>query len=298
MIRGPSSALAFLLAGVSLAAPRPDPRSAAELVTDLRASLDAGDLEGAIRAGKKAIERDPRDSEAHDLLGRAYGLKAQESPLLEQIHLARRARAFFQRAVDLDPGNVAARADLAAYDMRAPAFLGGGKEKARRQIQEVVRLDAARGHELLGDLAERENEPAAAEAQYRLAVQSAPRQARARRALSTFLTRQRRIAEARRVWLEAPEADPADSVARYELAGIALASGEKEGLEAAVRDLEACLVAGERTDGPSRAEVLERLGQVDEKLGRRDRAKAELEEALRLAPHRAEWRRELERLSR
>lgn len=172
----------------------PDTSAAADLVAQLEESLDRGDLDRAIQAGEKAVEVDPRNSVAHDLLGRAYGLKAKESQLLEQVHLARRARAFFERAVDLDPANVSARADLATYDMRAPALLGGGREKARRQAEEVVRRDAARGHELLGDLAEREKNPAAAEAEYRRAVEaSPPRRLRARRAFSAFLVRKGRF---------------------------------------------------------------------------------------------------------
>lgn len=286
--------LALALSGT--ARPASDSRPAAELVGELKASLDAGDLERAIRAGEEAIEKDPRNSEAHDLLGRAYGLKAQESPLLERVGLARRARASFEKAILLDSGNVAARADLAMYDMRAPGFLGGGRQRARRQIEEVMRLDPARGHELLGALNEREQDAASAESEYRLAVEAAPRRARPRRALSGFLVHRKRIEEARAVWLEALERDPGDCAARYELAGIALIASDR--LEEAARDLEACLAAPERADGPSPAELHERLASVEEKLGRRERARAELQEALRLEPHRAEWRRRLERLSR
>lgn len=267
----------------------------ANLVTALEESLDRGDLDGAIRAGEKAIEADPRNSVAHDLLGRAYGLKAQESQLLEQIRLARRARAFFEKAVGLDPANVSARADLATYDMRAPALLGGGRKKARRQAMEVLSLDPARGHELLGDLAESEKNLAEAGAEYRRAVEaSAPRQLRARRALSAFLLRRRRPAHARELWAEVLESDPA--AARYELAGVALASGED--LDRAARELEASLSEPSASTEPSRAEMLERLALLEERLGKSERARAALDEAVRLEPHRREWRKTLARLSR
>ncbi|MGE5276068.1 MAG: tetratricopeptide repeat protein [Acidobacteriota bacterium] len=268
---------------------------AASSLVELADSLDRGDLDRAIRAGERAIEADPRNSVAHDLLGRAYGLKAKDSQLLEQVHLARRARSFFEKAVELDPDNVSARADLATYDMRAPAFLGGGMGKARRQAEEVLGRDAARGHELLGELAEREKNPVAAEAEYRRAVETSPRGSlRARRALSAFLVRKGRFAEARRLWLDVLEAEP--TAAGYELAGIALAS--RADLEGAARDLEACLAACPGSSDPSRGEMLERLARLEEGLGRSGRARVALEEALRLEPHRTSWRRTLARLPR
>src|SRR5262249_2072342 len=117
------------------------PSGREELLTRLRESLELGDLQQAVDLGERAVSEYPGSPIAHDLLGRAYGLKAQQAQLVEQVRLARRTRAFFAKAVELDPNNVAARADLATYDMRAPGFLGGGKEKARRQIEEVSKLD-------------------------------------------------------------------------------------------------------------------------------------------------------------
>ncbi|HEY3203854.1 MAG TPA: hypothetical protein VGL03_09350 [Thermoanaerobaculia bacterium] len=291
--------LSFFLLPLFLVAPPgpgPDPRPASELVAELRASIDSGDLESAIRAGEKAIGLDPLNSEPHDLLGRAYGLKAQESQLLEQIRLARKARAFFARAVELDSSNVSALADLTTYDIRAPAALGGGKAKARREAQKVLDLDPARGHELLGELAEHEKDPVTAEGHYREAIAAAPHAMRARRAFSSFLIRRQRYVDARQLWFEAREADASDSNAPYELAGIALAWGQ--GLAAALEDLEASLSLPERPNGPSRAEVHRRIALVCNKLGRKEQEKAALEEALRLEPYHADWRKALARLRR
>jgi tetratricopeptide (TPR) repeat protein len=181
--------------------------------------------------------------------------------------------------------------------MRAPALLGGGKQKARRQAEEVLKLDASRGHELLGDLAEREKNPAEAEAQFRLAVEtSALGRLRARRALSGFLVRAGRFPSARQLWREVLEADRTDLAARYELAGIAIASNE--GLERAAEQLTEALAWPPASPDPSRAQVYERLAQVEQQLGRPERARAELEEALRLEPYRTDWRRSLAQLGR
>jgi hypothetical protein len=50
-----------------------------QLLGEVRAALEAGELEKAVRAGEKAIVAEPRSSEAQDLLGRAYGLTAKDS---------------------------------------------------------------------------------------------------------------------------------------------------------------------------------------------------------------------------
>ena len=228
------------------------PRGSA--LAELEDDLDKGLYDRAIRAGEAALAADPSNSVASDLLGRAYGLKAKDSQVFVQAHLARKARAAFEKAVALDPANISARADLATYDMRAPVLLGGGKEKARRQIEEIRKLDAARAHELSGDLAVIEKDSVRAEEEYRLAVEaSPPGQDRARRALSDFLVVQARYGPARQIWQEALEEDPSDVVARYELAGIAIAS--RAGLAPAAADLEAALASGRITSDPSRAEV-------------------------------------------
>jgi Tfp pilus assembly protein PilF len=247
-----------------------------------------------VREGEAAIRADPASSEAQDLLGRAYGLTAQGSTLLEQVRLARKARTCFARAVELDPSNVAALSDLARYDMRAPGMLGGGKKKAREIIDRVAALDPERGHVLLGELAELEKKPAGAEAEFRLALAATPHGERGRRALSDFLVSQKRYGEARGLWLEARDSEAHRALADYELAGIAIVSGE--GLEPAARGLEESLSARGAADAPTPASIHERLAVVYERLGRNREAAAELEAALTLEPDRSDWRRRLARL--
>ncbi len=266
------------------------------LIRQMRASIDAGQFNAAIEAGERAVAADPMSSEAHDLLGRAYGLKAQDSQLLEQARLAKKARKFFARAVELDPTNAHALADLATYDMRAPGILGGGKAKARREAEAVVALDPSRGYVLLGELAEREKNPAAAEAEYRKAIEASPRELRGRRALSTFFLDRKQYANARSVWIEARELDPSDPTPDFELAGIALASGD--GLAPAVGELQSALIRAERPDAPSRAEIRARLAAVYENLGRKQEAVAEYRAALELEPGRADWRKRLRKLEK
>src|SRR5262249_49820348 len=118
--------------GASASAPTP--------LEELRAALETRDLPRAVKAGGAAAAAEPASPEANDLLGRAYGLTAEHAALLDQMRLAKKARACFARAVELDPDNVPALSDLARYDMRAPGVLGGGKTKARALIERVRTL--------------------------------------------------------------------------------------------------------------------------------------------------------------
>jgi tetratricopeptide (TPR) repeat protein len=267
-----------------------------DALAPLRAALDAGDLPRARRLGEEAVAADPGSSEARDLLGRAYGLSARDASLLQQMHLARKARACFAQAVELDPTNVAALSDLARYDFQAPGVLGGGKKKANDVIARVLQLDPERGHVLLGELAAVERRPLDAEAEFRKAVAAAPGGERGRRALSDFLVSQKRYGEARGVWIEARGLDPLRTTPEYELAGIALTAGEE--LEEAARRLEAALAKASAVEGPTAADVHERLADLYERLGRPRAAAVELEAALTLEPGRSDWRRRLENLEK
>ena len=281
-----------MAAAWTLAALAPVPDS----LTALRAALEAGDLPRAVREGEAAVAADPTSAEAHDLLGRAYGLTARNAPVLEQMHLARKARAGFARAVELDPENVAALSDLARYDMRAPALLGGGKKKARALVERVLVLDPERGHVLRGELAEQEHNLPEAEAEFRKAAAAAPEGERGRSALSDFLVSQKRYGEARGIWIGPGERAGPGALAEFELAGIALASGEE--MEAAVRGLEEALARPAAAEGPPPAMIHERLSVLDERLGRSRQAASELQAALVLEPGRADWRQRLSRLER
>ena len=259
----------------------------------LRSGIEQGDFDEAVRVGERLVAAEPSNSEAHDLLGRAYGRKAEQSLALKQAFLARKARASFERAAALDPSNAAALSDLATYDLLAPALLGGGRSKARREAEEVLKLDPERGHELLGAIAEREGEAVAAEEQYRLALAASTEGLRGRRALSGFFLRRKRFEEARALWHRSGSGDP---VPAYELSEIALESGEK--LREALEDLEASLRLPVSPDGPREAELRVRLARIAGRLHRPAEAREYLKEALRIEPKHRDWQKELAKLPR
>lgn len=101
--------------------------------------------EQAIEWFDKAILLDERNSDYHLWLGRACGYQAQRASILWQLPLALRVRKHFERAVELNPDHIHARADLAEYYLKAPRFLGGGKEKAEAQAHEISQRDLQEG---------------------------------------------------------------------------------------------------------------------------------------------------------
>jgi tetratricopeptide (TPR) repeat protein len=65
------------------------------------------------------------------LLGKSYGRQAELASWFDAVKLARQACTNLERAVTLLPEDRDALEDLLLYYREAPAFLGGGDDKAR-----------------------------------------------------------------------------------------------------------------------------------------------------------------------
>jgi len=97
------------------------------------------DFESAVQAFRKAVESVPDSSVYHHWLGKSYGRLAESSGIFTAYTLSKKTREEFELAVKLDETNRDALADLIQYYQRAPSFLGGGQEKAKKLR---LRLDA------------------------------------------------------------------------------------------------------------------------------------------------------------
>jgi tetratricopeptide (TPR) repeat protein len=102
-----------------------------------RTLFEQQQYERAVEWLEKAALLDSANSQYHLWLGRAYGYSAQRASILWQFPLALKVKSHFEKAVELDPDNIDARADLAEYYLKAPRILGGGKEKAEAQVHEI-----------------------------------------------------------------------------------------------------------------------------------------------------------------
>jgi len=144
----------------------------------------------AIADCQAATLLDPNNSKYHLWLGRAYGQKAASiSSLLSAYKLARKVAAEFQLAVQLDPRNAAALADLGEFDVSAPYVAGGGLNRAQGVLQQLRSLNPDDALELQGRIAEQKKDNAAAEADYRAAISQAKNPANAWMDLAAFYLR-------------------------------------------------------------------------------------------------------------
>jgi len=124
---------------------------------------------GAIGNGQTSAQA----SVAQMWLGRAYGFKAERTNPILGYRLAKKAHMAFERAVELDPGNVAAIGDLGEFYVSAPSFLGGGLDRAEALAARVMPRYPAAAHRLLALIALDGKDTKGAEAEFKKAVDSA-----------------------------------------------------------------------------------------------------------------------------
>jgi tetratricopeptide (TPR) repeat protein len=130
----------------------------------------------AADAFERAAKQQQGSAVYHFWLGQAYGAQAQQANVLRQPSLARRTKQEFERAVQLDPDYLDARAGLMQFYLLAPGLMGGSVDKAREQAAEVRRRDPYRGAFLAASIAQRQKDVAGAMREYQ-AISSSTRTA-------------------------------------------------------------------------------------------------------------------------
>lgn len=107
-------------------------------VVGLRA-YEAADYLRATEVLEAVLIVEPGCARCAHLLGKSYGRLAEQARGLTALGLARKTREALERAVELDPENPQALADLIRYYRTAPGFLGGSDEKARQLEERLQR---------------------------------------------------------------------------------------------------------------------------------------------------------------
>lgn len=155
-----------------------------------------GDYKRAGESLEKALAAEPGNSEYALWLARAYGRRAETASPFTAPGLASRARQNFEKAVQLNPGNLEALNDLCDYYIEAPGFLGGGIDKAEATAARIARISPGEGYAARARIAEKRKEYSAAEEQLHHAIDAAPQQIGRFIDLARFLNKQGRYAEA------------------------------------------------------------------------------------------------------
>lgn len=173
----PDSALARLLAGghyrraQAMAEPRlaANPRDTEALYTMSRVRAIAGDGPRAVALAEQALAIEANSSRYQHQLATALGVQMRNASMFSAMSTFRRFQSTLAKAIDLDPANLDARADMVAMNLLAPSPMGSIAE-AKRQADEMMKRDRVRGLMALSDIAAAEKNPAAAEAYLEQAV--------------------------------------------------------------------------------------------------------------------------------
>jgi tetratricopeptide (TPR) repeat protein len=256
-----------------------NPNDAASYNLLCRAFFMLEEWDRGIPACERARTLDPQNSLYHLWLGRIYGEKADRAGFFSAAGLVKKVRTSFERAVALDPKSWEARTDLAEFYLEAPGIVGGGKDKARDQIDAITPLNPGMADWVAARIAEKNKDAAAAEREYRAAITATHSGARAWLDLAIFLRHANRLDEMDQAVqkLESAPVDRAESV--MDGASVLLHAGRDYPL--AVRLLRRYLAAPVEEGPAFKAHDL--LGQLLEKQGDRQSAAVEYRAALALA---------------
>ncbi len=190
-----------------------------------RAYLSLRDWDQAISECERAVSLEPRNSNYHLWLARAYGEKADRSRAFAAMSLARKLRKQFEMAVELNPRNVDARVDLAEFYTNAPGILGGGDDKVRAQARALAAIAPAQAHYVLGRLAEKQKDASTAEKEYQAAVAASGGNAHDWLNLALFYKHQNRLNEMEQDLQRAVNSPTANNEVMVESAEVMLRAG-------------------------------------------------------------------------
>jgi len=212
-----------------------------------------GDYKRAAEAFERAFTQEPRNAEYALWLGRSYGRRAETAlPLLAPKYAAQ-ARAYFEKAVALDPENEGALSDLFDYYLEAPGFLGGGLDKAESVAQRIGERNPAQGHFAQAQLAERRKQFDTIEEQLRRAIDLAPRQVGRVLDLARYLATHGRIPESEAAFDRAKQLAPDSPRVAFARAQIYIE--QKRNLDQARALLKQYLQSDLTPDDPSREQA-------------------------------------------
>lgn len=227
-----------------------------------RLQMRLGDTEAAIKIFDKLAATNPTHSDYHRELGDAYGFKAQKAGLgFSGLGAARKCKAAYEKAIELDPTNLNARFSVMQFYQQAPGIVGGGTDKAHVQADAIIKLDPVRG----------------------------------RTAKAGVYVAEKNYDAAFALYEEALKENPDDYNSLYAVGRMAAASGQR--LDRGIEALTHCLAMTPPANSPGHAAAHWRIGNILEKKGDKAGARAAYESALKLDPKFAQAAESLKKLN-
>lgn len=253
-----------------------------------------GQFDKASDEFERAVAADQESAAYHFQLGQAYGARAQHANIFKQAVLARKTKAEFDRAVQLDPDLIDARVGLLSYYLFAPGILGGSADNARAQAQEIRRRNPYRGGIAFAQIAGHEKDVAGGARELEALTQQFPDSTGPYLALATGYAQRKLWPDAWGVADRMARALPGAPVAQYVVGRLAAESGEQ--LDRGAAALAQYLQTTPRAGDPPLAVAHWRLGAIYERQAKNNVARAEYDAALRLDPKLAGAREALSKL--
>jgi len=260
-----------------------------------RAYFSFGDWDRGISACEKATQLAPNNGLYHLWLGRIYGEKADSANFLSAAVLAKKVRTEFEAAVRLSPESAEAHSDLAEFYLEAPGIVGGGREKAEAQAETLDRLDPAKAHWVRGRIAEKRKDRAAAEREYRAAIEASHGGALAWFNLALFYRHNEQFDQMEDALNHALAAPLDRPEVVMESAEVLIRSGRN--FPGAIELLRRYLASSEKVEQAPAFKAYYLLGTALEKQGNKQGAAREYNAALALAKNYSQAREALNRLA-
>jgi tetratricopeptide (TPR) repeat protein len=277
------------------AAAAADPKNAEVQLWLTRAYYELKEHDAAVNSAEKAVKIDPDSSRYHEWLARAYGLKAEHSNWFSALGLAKKTRREFETAVKLDGKNFAARQALVEYDCSAPGIAGGGEDKARAEIAEIMAMDAAEGHYAVGNCRWQKKDFATADEEFTKALENHPGSSELIYDIGDYALKRSQPDRLIAVADAGEQVNPRDPRGKfYRAAALILRQERFEDAERLLREY--LKVAPTRTAYPRPAVVRYWLGRLYEEQERNSEAANEYEAALKIDPKYKPAQEQLKRL--
>ncbi|HEX9161819.1 MAG TPA: DUF4386 family protein [Thermoanaerobaculia bacterium] len=258
--------------------------SAAAVYENGRAALDHGDPERAAKYFEHAIALRPDVADYHHRLGDAYEVSALTAGVLERMSFIRKAKAEWDRAVELDPNCIGARQSLAEFYAMAPAMMGGSESMAREQAAQIAKRDAIEGHRAYARIYTATNRPDLARNEYAEMLKTDGRSVRAHYWHGVYLmATEKNYSAAAAEFESAVKLDPAYMPAYFQIGHVAALTGES--LAPGEQALKKYLTYQPKEDEPSTARAHYWLGTIYEKQHRNAEARERYAASLRINPN-------------
>jgi tetratricopeptide (TPR) repeat protein len=200
--------------------------------------------------------------------------------MLSAFPIAKKVRTAFERAVQLDPENIEAMSALGEYYVAAPGIVGGGVDKAEALAPRLLALSPAKGHRLLGLIAEKKGDQTTAEKEFTSAA-LAGRTPEAYVDLAAFYQRRNQPDKAVAALETSIAVNRTKNAALVDVASLLMTLNRE--LDVAERVLREYLASGTKSEEAPAFKVHVQLGKLLQKRGDAAGARQEFAAAIALA---------------